>query len=200
MERIVYFQDKSLIFSTEQAFEGAFPLPVDDPSVLQRAKILFFLESHNTLHYRTADPEAAFAQFAEEFTVIEAAGGVVTNSQGECLMIYRNERWDLPKGHLEAGESIAACAVREIAEETGASGEVVRPLCETWHAYFFPLTERWELKRTYWYLLRATETMPTTPQAEEGIVAAEWCDRATVAEHLAESYPTIRTVFHALEA
>lgn len=200
MKRIVYFQDKSLIFSTEQVCEGAFPLPVDDPSVLQRAKILFFLESHNTLHYCTADPDASFARFAEEFTIIEAAGGVVMNPQGDCLMIQRNERWDLPKGHLEKGESIAACAVREIAEETGVSGEVVRPLCDTWHAYFFPLTERWELKQTHWYLLRATGQMPTIPQAEEGIVAAEWCDRTTVAAHLAESYPTIRTVFHALEA
>lgn len=137
-------------------------------------------------------------RFAEEFTVIEAAGGVVMNPQGECLMIYRNERWDLPKGHLEAGESIAECAVREIAEETGVAGEVVRPLCETWHAYFFPLTERWELKRTYWYLLHTTATMPTTPQAEEGIVVAEWCDRTTAVAHLEASYPTIRSVFNAL--
>lgn len=199
MERIVYFQDKTLIFSTEEACIEAFSLPADDPSVLQRAKILFFLESHNTLHYCTADPDAAFARFAEEFTVIEAAGGVVINQRDECLMIYRNERWDLPKGHLEAGERIEACAAREVAEETGVSGEVVRPLCDTWHAYFFPLTERWELKHTYWYLLHTTEAMPTTPQTDEGIVAAEWCDRTMVAAHLEASYPTIRTVFNALK-
>lgn len=36
--------------------------------------------------------------------------------------------WALPKGHQEPGESIEAAAVREIAEETGISGRVVRPL------------------------------------------------------------------------
>ena len=57
------------------------------------------------------------------------------NDRGEYLMIHRNGRWDLPKGHVEPGESTAECAVREFAEETGAVGaEVVRFLCRTLHA------------------------------------------------------------------
>lgn len=198
MVRVVYFQDKSLIFSTEKAPEGAFALPAGDPDVLQRTKILFFLESHNTLHLRTEDPDAAFACFAKEFVTVEAAGGVVINGSGEWLMIRRNERWDLPKGHLEAGERYDVCAAREIEEETGVTAEVLHPLCDTWHAYYFPLTERWELKHTHWYVLRTTEAQVTQPQHEEGIVEAAWCDRVTVDQHLTESYPTIRTVVEAL--
>ncbi len=36
--------------------------------------------------------------------------------------------WSLPKGHLEAGESAAQAAVREVAEETGISGEILAEL------------------------------------------------------------------------
>ena len=200
MSRTVFFQDKSLTFSQEAAPEGAFALPADDPGVLQRAKILFFLESHNTLHFRTEDPEAAFAQFAAEFTLVEAAGGVVVDAEGRCLMIHRNERWDLPKGHIEAGETPAEGAVREIEEETGVSGEVVAPLCATWHAYFFPQTNRWELKRTHWFLLRTTADASLAPQTEEGITEVAWCDAAAVEEHLTQTYPTIRCVMAALRA
>lgn len=36
--------------------------------------------------------------------------------------------WSLPKGHVEAGETPAAAAVREVAEETGITGRVLAPL------------------------------------------------------------------------
>ena len=57
-------------------------------------------------------------------TVIEAAGGVVwrDGSRGRELALIHRPRyndWSLPKGHLEPGESWAAAAVREVAEETG---------------------------------------------------------------------------------
>ena len=52
-------------------------------------------------------------------TKIIAAGGLVTNKHNELLMIFRRAKWDLPKGKLDEGESIEACAVREVEEETG---------------------------------------------------------------------------------
>lgn len=99
-----------------------------------RDKILNFLESHNSVAVVAADPDAAFAAFAAEFTPSKRPGGVVVNGCGEWLMIHRNGRWDLPKGHLECGERIEECAAREVCEETGVAAEVVRPLCETLHA------------------------------------------------------------------
>jgi 8-oxo-dGTP pyrophosphatase MutT (NUDIX family) len=65
-----------------------------------------------------------------------SAGGVVLDHAGpdaSAALIGRIDRrgrllWSLPKGHLEAGESPEAAAVREVAEETGITGEVVAPL------------------------------------------------------------------------
>jgi 8-oxo-dGTP pyrophosphatase MutT (NUDIX family) len=65
-----------------------------------------------------------------------SAGGVVVDHAGpdaSAALIGRIDRrgrllWSLPKGHLEAGESPEAAAIREVAEETGITGEVVAPL------------------------------------------------------------------------
>ena len=148
---------------------------------------------------RDSDPGAAFGAFAAGFVPVEAAGGVVVNDRGEWLMILRNGRWDLPKGHLEAGESLAACAEREIAEETGIAARVERPLCETLHAYWFAKTARWELKRTHWFRLRPAGAGIPAPQTEEGIERVSWCAPAEREEHLRDAFPTIRRVAAAME-
>ena len=198
MEQTIYFQDKSLTFSRVRAAETDFVITSEEAASLTRAKILNFFEIHNSIRVLCDDPEVAFRRFGEEFTLIEAAGGVVVNGRGEWLMIRRNNRWDLPKGHVEAGESFDRCAEREIEEETGVKAAVLRPLCDTWHAYFFPKTQRWELKRTHWYLLRSTERGELKPQTEEGIVEVAWCTPNDVEHYLKESYPTIRRVVEAL--
>lgn len=198
MELTIYFQDKLLIFSNERTSAEGFVLPASEVVSLTRAKVLNFFESHNTLLVPTPDPQAAFARFATEFSAVEAAGGVVVNGRGEWLMIYRNGRWDLPKGHVEPGESYDLCAAREIEEETGVKAQVLRPLCSTSHAYYFRHTQRWELKCTHWYLLRTTEQKELVPQQEEGIEQVAWCDQQSVEENLKGSYPTIRRVVASL--
>lgn len=52
------------------------------------------------------------------------------------LVLIENERfavgrtlWELPAGTLEQGEDPAACAARELAEETGFAAQTVEPLC-----------------------------------------------------------------------
>lgn len=200
MEQTIYFQDKSLTFSRVQAPSADFVIPFGEVGSLTRAKVLKIFETHNSLVALSNEPEAAFRRFGEEFTGVEAAGGVVVNPRGEWLMIRRNGRWDLPKGHVEPGESFDRCAEREIEEETGVKARVLRPLCDTYHAYFFPPTERWELKRTHWYLLRATELQSLVPQTEEGIVEVAWCNPTQIDEQLKASYPTIRRVVEALRS
>jgi 8-oxo-dGTP pyrophosphatase MutT (NUDIX family) len=63
-----------------------------------------------------------------------SAGGLVLDTATDRVaLIGRLDRrgrllWSLPKGHIEAGETPEQTAVREVQEETGIDGEVVRPL------------------------------------------------------------------------
>lgn len=194
MNRTVYFADRAVAFTAEAPGGAWYAVAAEACGGISRAKILNFLESHNSVAVVSDDPDRAFAAFAAEFTPVEAAGGVVVNDCGEWLMIHRNGRWDLPKGHLECGERIEECAAREVGEETGVAAEVVRPLCETLHAYYFPKTERWELKRTRWYELYTPACAVLKPQTEEGIDAVAWCSPDEAAARAADCYPTVRTV------
>jgi len=64
-----------------------------------------------------------------------SAGGVTwrraaSGAGWEVLLLERPRHgdWSLPKGHLEPGESAAAAALRELAEETGVRGRILAPL------------------------------------------------------------------------
>jgi 8-oxo-dGTP diphosphatase len=57
---------------------------------------------------------------------IVAAGGFVTNSQGQVLLIKspRYGDWEFPGGQVEEGETIPHALGREIFEETGITVRV----------------------------------------------------------------------------
>mgnify|MGYP000920906879 FL=1 len=63
--------------------------------------------------------------FSSWFTVIEAAGGLVGHPSGKYLFIMRYGRWDLPKGHIEEGETPEQCALREVTEECNIRGHAI---------------------------------------------------------------------------
>jgi 8-oxo-dGTP pyrophosphatase MutT (NUDIX family) len=193
MQTKIFFTDKALILTdTPTEMEGAVRLP---SSELSKANVLKIFETTNSIVVCDEAIEAVKERFFGEFKYVLAAGGVVRNERGESLMIYRNHRWDLPKGHVDGEESDEECAIREIAEETGVEGaKIVRFLCNTLHS--FDVYGVWEIKRTAWYELEANTT-ETKPQAEEGISCAKWCSEAEVAENLKATYPTIREVFAA---
>ena len=101
------------------------------------------------------------------FKMAPAAGGVVMKD-GKFVSIVRHGIPDLPKGHIEKGETPETAALREVEEETGISNlQIVKELPPTWHCYLEH--EVWTLKRTYWYLMSTSETIQTKPQTEEGI-------------------------------
>ncbi len=196
MSTTIFFADSTLIFSDIAPKGDWHIISSPTPDAITRDKIVKIIESNKLVALIDPDWEALYDRFCSEFISVEAAGGVVENGVGERLMIVRNSRWDLPKGHLERGESIAQCAVREIAEETGVEAVVERELCQTLHAY--SMRGRWELKRTHWFLMRSQGEQQLTAQSEEGIVEVVWCSAERVAQNLERTYPTIRYVMGVL--
>lgn len=109
---------------------------------------------------------------------VTAAGGIVirytsASQKPDILMILRNGYWDLPKGKLESPETIAMCAVREVAEEVGTSvPTIIKKVGTTFHEY----NEKGKVmaKTTHWYSMILTKAEAFTPQEKEGIEKVEW--------------------------
>jgi 8-oxo-dGTP pyrophosphatase MutT (NUDIX family) len=112
------------------------------------------------------------------------------------LVIRRKGRLDLPKGKVDADETVNDGAIREVMEECGlARVELARPLTVTWHTY--ERKGRQWLKRTDWFLMRASSRQPTEPEAEEFIEEVMWFKRDEVREMRHETYPSLRRVLNA---
>ena len=126
------------------------------------------------------------------FKYIEAAGGIVTNKNGEIMVIHRLGVWDLPKGKIETGESPEIAAIREVEEECGISQlSINHKITDTFHTY--ELKGKPVLKRTYWYAIDCASTEKPTPQQEEDITIACWT--TDLSKVLSHTYPSISDVF-----
>ncbi len=195
MDFTIFSEYKGIHFvRKEQALEPNFSQYVTNEPL--RSEVIDHLASCDGLYIVSDDPASAYAFFASQFTEVEAAGGVVA-CEGRLLAMRRNGNWDLPKGHLEQGESLEECAARETAEECGLDYEriaVESHIVDTRHFYYFPRTQRWELKTTHWYAMNYDGSVATKPQTEEGITEVEWIDQRCADERFAASFGTIRTV------
>ncbi len=136
----------------------------------------------------------AWQKFQTHFDVIEAAGGIVENDEKKYLFIYRNGKWDLPKGKMETGEAPDETAIREVKEECGIQNIVIDHfLLDTYH--LFTENKKKRLKITHWYKMREEDKSPLIPQTEEGIEKVEWIDVNADDFPLANSYENIRLLF-----
>ena len=134
--------------------------------------------------------------FCASYVLIEAAGGLVYNDESQILMIFRNGKWDLPKGKLEQNENIKACAIREVQEECGISGlSIVNALQDTYHTYI--INGKKTLKRTYWFTMHTDFKGSLVPQNEEGITKVVWVDKQQIAEKLENSFGNIKELLKA---
>lgn len=199
MESIsIYFGDTEVVITNIPPDSHHLEIIADTSTNNLGAKIRKNLEIVKCVALLSSEPMTTFEQLKQEFVLVEAAGGVVQNERGELLMIELRGRWDLPKGHIEAGEEASVAALREVEEETGVVAELVdnEPLAATWHAY--DTYGRWELKRTRWWRMRASGG-ELKAQDEEGIARVEWCSAESVQQRLKMSYATIRRVIAALD-
>ena len=125
--------------------------------------------------------------------VIQSAGGLVFNDDYHILLIFKKGKWDLPKGKLDAGETIRECAIREVQEETGVVCSLGEKICHTWHTY--TRNQKYVLKKTHWFHMSCISDDLLAPQKEERIEKALWMDQSQVDAALMDSYETIKYVF-----
>ena len=137
--------------------------------------------------------EALLGQLYDMYHPIDAGGGVAYNEKKEVLMIYRRGKWDLPKGKLDKGEEIEACALREVSEETGLRRlSIDGKICDTYHIY--SLDNEQLLKCTAWFSMTGTSGDQLKPQKEENILEARWVKEEDLGPLAARSYEAIREV------
>lgn len=151
------------------------------------------METSTASVFISGNTETNWQNFNANYKLIEAAGGLVQNQSSEWLFIHRNGMWDLPKGKLEPNESVEECAVREVAEECGIEEPTIeKPLTPTYHTY--ELNGKRILKKTYWYLMKSSDTSELVPQTEEGITEVKWVSAEKAKLLAASSFGSIREV------
>ncbi len=140
------------------------------------------------------DPKSMFKTIQAQCEFILAGGGLVRNLDGEILVIYRNKKWDLPKGKVEKGEKIKETAVREVEEECGVKiAKRGKLICKTYHVYEHH--QKVCLKQTNWYKMKVNVNFDLVPQIEEGIEKVMWLDPQDLEMVKSNTYSSILRVF-----
>ena len=128
---------------------------------------------------------------------------LVLDKKGKVLLIYRNNKWDLPKGKLEKNETPEDGALREVEEETGVEGllitaPILLPDNErnvTYHTY--RAKGRRVLKVVYWYTMSCGSKKNAAPQLEENITAIKWVKPEKLKKYYPNAYASIIDVLKA---
>jgi len=142
------------------------------------------------------DVDAVLKAFKKKLVLVQAAGGLVHTNDNELLLIFRRGKWDLPKGKMDEGENLEACAVREVIEETGLSPvEIEQPLCVTYHTYHE--FGKHILKESHWFLMKTPVKTDLIPQVEEDIEKCEWVTTVGLTSYMDNTHASIHDVVNA---
>lgn len=138
--------------------------------------------------------EEILKKFTKKIPLVVAAGGVVTNKKGKVLFIYRNDKWDLPKGKLEKGETFEECAIREVMEETGVTDLTIENYLRTTY-HIFKRNGKYKLKEVHWYAMKTAYDGKLIGDKKEGIIKVKWKGPQKIKKALENSYTNIRVLF-----
>lgn len=136
------------------------------------------------------DDKKLIETFESNYELRLAAGGWVWNEKNELLMISREDHWDIPKGHLDEGETLEECAIREVEEETGVSSlDIISKMGVSRHIYEYK--SRMVLKVTHWFKMKSMVEAKLVPQTEEGIEKVQWVNVSKVEDYLQLSWDSL---------
>jgi len=153
-----------------------------------------FNNKNEDIYLLCSNLNECWKEFKSHFKIQKAAGGKVQNSNKEVLFIYRFNKWDLPKGKFNKGESKQNCAIREVEEDCSITNlEIVNELETTYH--IFKRNNKTILKITYWFLMETKHNGNLIPQTEEGIEKVEFKNSKETEEALKNTYENIKLLF-----
>lgn len=189
----VFVNDKPIILTTEVKKESGFKnyllKSVNLPKVIRELNTTSIKEVR-IIHHKK---EKLLKKFLKKLPNVIAGGGMVKNKKGEILFIFRNGKWDLPKGKTEKNEPIEASAMREVEEETGVTGlSITKPLDTTYH--IFKRNGRYRIKITYWFEMYTEYDGPCMPEESEGITKVAWLNNQEIEDALKNSYANIKSL------
>lgn len=192
----VFFNQKPLVLTTERIeSDDSCPLFYIKFSVAERIIAALKTKSINSVILYHPKKEKLLKHLNKLFPEVEAAGGLVMNKRNQYLLIYRNNKWDLPKGRMYKKELILDAAVREVEEETSVKDLIVlKPLPITHH--IFKRNGKYKLKKTYWYLMKTSYTGGLIPQIEEGIEKALWKNKSEIPLLMKNAFKNIEILFN----
>ena len=190
----IYINEK-VILLTESEPRKAESYERIDAQMFELKIIYTWILAHHNKNFYIVCPDAKvyLKNIIAGITLIEAAGGLVKNEKGDYLFIYRNDKWDLPKGKIEKEEKTKVAAVREVEEECGITvSKLGEKICKTYHAYI----SRGEvvLKKTHWFDMKYKGVEKLKPQLEEGITDVRWFRKGHIDAIVQNTFPSILDV------
>ena len=187
----IFYKEKPIIISERKSdLKNSL---IINPELFENLDLLKLLTKKkvNSIGIISNEFEIILNMFKKKYPEIIAAGGKVINNKSEILFIYRNKKWDLPKGKAEKNENIAQTAIREVEEETGIKNlSIMKPLEKTYH--IFNRAGINYLKTTYWFEMKSDFNGKFKPQKKEGITRVEWIGIENLSSILPKSYANIR--------
>ena len=187
----VFINEYPIILTNEICRETDFKLFLLETFSIEEIMKQFRKDSIKKAYIYYPDAELLIKKFKRKIPAITAAGGLVKNPKNQVLFIYRNGKWDLPKGKLNRREVTEQAAVREVEEETGVKDLVVEEFIKkTYH--IFKNNGQYRLKETYWYVMHTDYEGTLIPETKENIEYAVWKNDEQIKDALKNSYLNIK--------
>ncbi|ALM48240.1 NUDIX hydrolase [Flavobacterium psychrophilum] len=194
----VFVNDKPLFLTNTVEKETDFRMFLLESVDIEQLIVNMFNNKVKKAFLYHPDEKETLKKLKEKIPVAKAGGGLVYNKKGEVLFIFRNGKWDLPKGGIEKHEEIEDTAMREVEEETGVGGlKITNKLQKTYH--IFKRNGTYRLKITHWFEMKTSFDGKLQGQLEEGIEKVAWLNPDQIKEALTNSYDNIKLLFEPSE-
>lgn len=187
----IFVGNKPIVLTTKLETETDFKNILIDSVDINKVLSKLRKDKYNSVRLVGPDKDVLLKKFLSLLPNVIAGGGKVYNKKNEILFIFRNGKWDLPKGKAEAKETINFTALREVEEETGITGlRITKPLEITYH--IFKRNGRSYIKVTYWFEMYSEYDGKLIPQEKEGITKVKWIPETKLQKVFNNSYANIK--------